>query len=413
MRHQALTLLLLSTVAAACSDNKATAPQGDTSAEASADTQVGDTEDDGSGAGLTDTGTPEADSGSGEGSAVALLPALRLRGPHPFASTADELVDETRPFPAGSGETPAPRRLPVTIWHPTDAAAPGPVIIWAHGLGSTRSDNRKTAEILASRGYIVAAADFPKTNRLAQPPDVSDVVNQPGDLKLLADRVLALGATAGSPLEGRVDSEKLAYVGLSLGAMTVMLSAWQSEFHDPRIDAVVALAPPSCYMPRPLFETAPVPALVMLGTGDAIVPFSANAAPFDPIPAPALVVSLERGSHTAFADVVSDFFNNVPHPDVIGCSSVVSDIDISTLGTLAESLGGASAEVVNAECIAPCSTDETATPAMRSGRQAELTISAVVGFLDSVFTPGAAPLATLGDALDAESDVSVTSRLTP
>jgi hypothetical protein len=111
--------------------------------------------------------------------------------------------------------------------------------------------------------------------------------------------------------------------------------------------------------------------------------------------------------------VVSDFFNNVPHPDVIGCSSVVSDIDVSTLGTLAESLGGASAEVVNAECVAPCSTNQTETPSMRSGRQAELTIASVVGFLDGVFVPGAASLATLGAALAAEPDVAVAARLTP
>ena len=187
MRNPTLTLLLIA-FAAACSDEGGLTATQDTSVgSGAADTgTVADTDSTGSGA---DSGS-EAD-GSGEGSAQPLLPSLRLRGPHTFATTADELVDETRPFPAGSGETAEPRRLPVTIWHPTDTAAPGPVIIWAHGLGSTRSDNRKTAEILASRGYIVASADFPKTNRLAQPPDVADVVNQPGDLKLLADRVLA------------------------------------------------------------------------------------------------------------------------------------------------------------------------------------------------------------------------------
>jgi dienelactone hydrolase len=406
MRNQTLTLFLTAS-AVACSGDGSGTDTSDTSVDSgSADTDTA--ADTGSG---TDSGS--AADGSGEGSAPALLPSLRLRGPHTFATTADELVDETRPFPAGSGETAEPRRLPVTIWHPSDAAAPGPVIIWAHGLGSTRSDNRKTAEILASRGYIVAAADFPKTNRLAQPPDVADVVNQPGDLKLLADRVLELGTTAGSPLEGRVDAEKMAYVGLSLGAMTVMLAAWQTEFYDPRIDAVVALAPPSCYMPRPLFETPAIPALVMLGTGDAIVDYASSIASFAEIPAPALVVSLERGSHTAFADVVSDFFNNVPHPDVVGCSSVVSDIDVNSLGTLAESLGGASAAVVNAECVAPCTTNQTETPAMRSGRQAELMIASVVGFLDGVFVPGAASLATLGAALESEPDITVETHLNP
>lgn len=406
MRNQTLTLFLTAS-AVACSGDGSGTDTSDTSVDSgSADTDTA--ADTGSG---TDSGS--AADGSGEGSAPTLLPSLRLRGPHTFATTADELVDETRPFPAGSGETAEPRRLPVTIWHPTDTAAPGPVIIWAHGLGSTRSDNRKTAEILASRGYIVAAADFPKTNRLAQPPDVADVVNQPGDLKLLADRVLELGTTAGSPLEGRVDAEKMAYVGLSLGAMTVMLAAWQTEFYDPRIEAVVALAPPSCYMPRPLFETPAIPALVMLGTGDAIVDYASSIASFAEMPAPSLVVSLERGSHTAFADVVSDFFNNVPHPDVVGCSSVVSDIDVNSLGTLAESLGGASAAVVNAECVAPCTTNQTETPAMRSGRQAELMIASVVGFLDGVFVPGAASLSTLGAALEAEPDVSVAAHLAP
>jgi hypothetical protein len=50
---------------------------------------------------------------------------------------------------------------------------------------------------------------------------------------------------------------------------------------------------------------------------------------------------------------------------------------------------------------------------MRSGRQAELMIASVVGFLDGVFVPGAASLSTLGAALEAEPDVSVAAHLAP
>jgi hypothetical protein len=50
---------------------------------------------------------------------------------------------------------------------------------------------------------------------------------------------------------------------------------------------------------------------------------------------------------------------------------------------------------------------------MRSGRQAELTIASVVGFLDGVFVPGAASLATLGAALAAEPDITVETHLNP
>jgi dienelactone hydrolase len=385
--------------------------------EGSSDTGLPDT-------GADDTGTVDAttpDSGDPGGSGDAsgdtgaevtdpLLP-LRARGSYRVASEQVTWVDESRTvIPADSTE-PIARSLPTTIWYPSDATTPGPLVVWAHGLGSTRSDNRNAVEILTSRGYVVVAPDFPRTNRTSNPPDVGDVVNQPGDLRYVADRVLERAADPEDPLHGKVSPDDMAYVGLSLGAMTVMLATWQEQFADPRIDAAVVLAPPACYLPRPAFETTPRPMLVLMGTGDAIVDYSSNYTLLADAPAPSVLVTLEQGSHTAFADVVADFFNNIPHPDVVGCSSVVENLDISSLGTLSESLGGPDAATVNAECTAPCSSDALETPAMRSRRQADITMSAVAGFLDKVFADPGHDYAGFADTLDSEPDISVRANL--
>ncbi|TVR04304.1 MAG: hypothetical protein EA398_02635 [Deltaproteobacteria bacterium] len=371
-------------------------------------------------AGCGDDDSAAAESGSAAADASAtssadfpseptLLPgpeAFAERGPHRVVDLRFDLTDPERtlPDPNGGGE-PVPRVLPVRVWHTTAETPPGPLIVWAHGLGSTNLDNPRLANSLASRGWVVAKPNFPRTTRTAPVTDVTDVVNQPGDLSLLIDHMIERNADPDDPLHGRFDPGRIAVGGVSLGGATALLTAWTPEFRDPRIGAVVSLGPPACYLPRPLFPGEPLPMLVMHGDADAIVSWESHGErPFADAPAPSLLLRLRDGSHTAFADTIADLFANFDQPDELGCATIGRSIPLDDLGSLAESIGGPDAATVNAECAAPCSGDELERVTMRPPRQANLVLYAVVTFLEGVFEDGPS-LASLGMTLDAEEDV--------
>ena len=93
------------------------------------------------------------------------------------------LVDTSRPAPAHGTIAALPSRtLTTEIWYPTaphtgallrdGAAARGrfPLVLSSHGYSDTRTGEAYVAEALASRGYVVAAPDFPLTNLLTPPP---------------------------------------------------------------------------------------------------------------------------------------------------------------------------------------------------------------------------------------------------
>jgi len=85
-------------------------------------------------------------------------------GPYTVAITETEFVDETRET-AANGDAPSlpNRTFPTSIWYPEDSANNFPLIIHSHGFASERTDLGYTAELLASYGYVVVAANFPLT----------------------------------------------------------------------------------------------------------------------------------------------------------------------------------------------------------------------------------------------------------
>jgi predicted dienelactone hydrolase len=96
------------------------------------------------------------------------------------------LVDTSRPT-AAHGDVPAApsRTLTTEVWYPTaphtgaaarDAtAAHGrfPVVLSSHGYSDVRTGEAYIAEALASRGYVVAAPQFPLTSLSSAPRDPS------------------------------------------------------------------------------------------------------------------------------------------------------------------------------------------------------------------------------------------------
>jgi len=213
------------------------------------------------------------------------------RGALPVGVRTLHLVDATRVTPPNGAFGGAPSRaLDTEVWYPAATApsdmavqdapldlggAPYPLVLYGHALQDNRSGEAYLAEHLASRGYVVAAVDFP-LGKFGAPggatPD--DLASQPGDLTVVLDHLLAGEDGFG----GAIDAERIGASGLSLGAATVLLLTYHQDLRDRRIRAALPIAPPySCAFTRKFYRHARVPLLVMQGDADGLVPLEENS----------------------------------------------------------------------------------------------------------------------------------------
>lgn len=240
-----------------------------------------------------------------------LLPVPNLptdAGPYAVGTRSVELVDADRP--EGYGDTAGqPRRIMAQLWYPTadtsgqqapyvegwEAIGPAlaadlgfpayfldhvalaqtdtlldadfapdvvdaPVVVFSHGLGGFRSQNTTLVHDLASRGYVVLAADhtyanagtvFPDGTTTGYSPTVLDEQGDPprtsnalvqfwaDDIALMLDQIAAWNDESGHWLNGRVNPTTAGIFGHSTGGGTTF------EFcgRDDRCAAALGLDP--------------------------------------------------------------------------------------------------------------------------------------------------------------------------
>jgi dienelactone hydrolase len=323
-------------------------------------------------------------------------------GPFPVGVTTMNFTDASRPTMSNGTFPGAPTRSLVTeVWYPAAGGAgvagqetrdaplagmeePYPLIVYSHGFLSTRLGGAYLARGLASRGYVVAAPDFPLTNINAPGgPNLDDVVEQPNDVRFLIDRLLILSDTPGSLLSGGIDADRIGLVGLSLGAMTTMLATYHPALRDPRVQAAAVLAGPGCIFTAAFYGNRRVPLLLVHGDIDAIVPYAENAVlAYQEAPPPKYLLTLVGGSHTGFADG-SQFLDSATNLDDIGCAALAAATgENSGWSTdFLERLGGAAAGVVAGDC--PYGCVGPLPPSIRGTRQQELATLGVVPFMEA------------------------------
>ena len=263
------------------------------------------------------------------------------RGSHPVGVQTIEARDAARD-----------RRFPVELWYPAEErhagedlspetrdtfavprrpapreqravrdaeAQPGtfPLVVYSHPSGSNRRAATFLTTHLASHGYIVAALDHSEIvapELAAQEAESAEqraarieglIASRVPDLRFLLDAVIARAASSAAV----PDVERIGAVGHSFGGWTV-LAALDEE---PRIGAVVALAPAGGSQPRPgilpvtlaFAWQRDVPTLYVAAELDASIPPSGIVELLDRTPSAKRLVILHAADHLHFMDDVA------------------------------------------------------------------------------------------------------------
>ncbi|QSJ18067.1 alpha/beta hydrolase [Nostoc sp. UHCC 0702] len=128
------------------------------------------------------------------------------------------------------------RRLPVDLYLPKatpEQGPPFPLIVISHGVASDRYAFAYLAEHLASYGFAVAALEHPGSNAeriqqyfagLASPPDATEFINRPLDIKYLLDE-LQRREKFDTTLQGKLNFQQIGAIGQSFGGYTVLTLA--------------------------------------------------------------------------------------------------------------------------------------------------------------------------------------------
>lgn len=213
-----------------------------------------------------------------------LLTTLPLRAYDPLAVNAAASSIELTARDASRS-----RDLPLRVYLPA-APGPAPIVLFSHGLGGNRNGSAFLGKHWAARGYAAVFLQHPGSDdavwREAAPGERMDVLGKAGNLEnfmhrvkdvpAVLDQLAAWQHTAGHPLAGRLDLERIGMSGHSFGAITTQAVSGQSlragdpRFTDPRIRAALPMSqsPQRLGDPGEAFGSVKIPWLLMTGTHD-------------------------------------------------------------------------------------------------------------------------------------------------
>lgn len=236
----------------------------------------------------SDTGVETEDDAEAEPEA----PAADQPGPYAVGRSTQQVTDPDRPertltvevwYPAASAAEPTPYELVPgvefaadlsTVDAPPSDEAPFPVLVFSHGSGGLRQQSATIVETVASHGFVVVAADHAGNTAIdrllgAETDFGVSARNRVLDVVLLLDEVEA-GRLAG----GLADPDRVAVMGHSFGDFTALAVAggYDDIAADPRVDAIVPLAPASSRLTDEALSSIGIPMLIVTGSDDATTP---------------------------------------------------------------------------------------------------------------------------------------------
>jgi dienelactone hydrolase len=238
-----------------------------------------------------------------------------------YPAAAQHVGQDTAPgtqdvFTVPSGDTPL-RQMAVR-----DAAAqPGtyPLLIFSHASGHHRRGATFLCTHLSSHGYVVTASDHSEVIAAELARRDGETAEQKAarieaviasrvpDVRFLLDHLLG-GAAWES--EARVDPTRIGIVGHSFGGWTALAGPEV----EPRIRAVVALAPGGSSRPKPGILPGKltfawgrdVPTLYLVAENDVFLPLAGMYELFERNPGTKQLIILRRADHGHFMDHVEE-----------------------------------------------------------------------------------------------------------
>lgn len=224
-------------------------------------------------------------------------------GEYPVAVRTVDLFDDARS-----------RSFPCEIWCPDTSSGGHPLVVYSHSSGGNRCAASYLCAHLSSHGYIVAALDHsevvaealhPKPGETAEEKTARGerwIANRVPDLRLLVDSMLD-GSVLPAPC---IDRPPIGAIGHSFGGWTALAAVDE----DPRIGAVVALAPGGASNPKPgilplslaFHWNRDVPTLYLVAEDDVSLPLAGMRELLERTPSTKQMAILRRADHLHFID---------------------------------------------------------------------------------------------------------------
>jgi dienelactone hydrolase len=234
-------------------------------------------------------------------------PTTEFAGP-PYRVTQFTLtfVDPSRRTPRnGTYPGARSRSLPTVVSVPVGAPTPLPFVVFSTGIGGTGTNYEGLYRHWVEAGYAVAAPVFPLSNANAPGGSTAaDLGNQTGDVRFVIDQLLRLSAAKNGQLAGKLDPNRIALAGKSLGALTTLRTAFLVGNHESRENAVISLTGGgnAGSGADTMFTGLTVPLLLVHGDNDHTVPYSASVTAFSVAEPPKYLVTLFGQGHNGAFD---------------------------------------------------------------------------------------------------------------
>jgi predicted dienelactone hydrolase len=254
---------------------------------------------------------------------------------------------------------------------------PFPLVVYSHGSNGLRYIHSNYTEMIASHGYVVAAADHTgntSVDLLAGTSDDVDVIafNRPTDVSVVIDEMLDVDSDVAGGIAAIIDPDRVAVTGHSFGGFTsyATISGYENTNGvyeaDDRVDAIITLAPATnpALLSDERLAAVDVPTLVIVGTDDKTTPVDPNVTrPWELTTSEiAYRVELLAAEHQTFTDVCD-------YVDFLPTLAVVPQIITDTINNFA---------------TAGCQPGD-----MPVERAQPLTNTFAIAFLEEVFRDGA------------------------
>jgi predicted dienelactone hydrolase len=202
-----------------------------------------------------------------------------------------------------------------------------PLIIFSHGSGGLRYQSFFLTEVLASHGFVVAAAGHVGNTLLDKLAGTDEglsssmMVARPLDVSFLITHMLEKNEHEGDFFYRSIDGDRIGVCGHSFGGFTSFamaagfgadppdeVAALLPEYFvpvpvDPRVDAIAPLAPASSLFGDTELEAISVPTMIIGGTLDTTTPIATeNVRPFELIADQVFRADLDGAVHFSFSN---------------------------------------------------------------------------------------------------------------